>query len=268
MKLGIIGNGFVGGSLYEGMKSHFKCHIYDIDPQRSHSTLEQVAGCDIIFLCVPTPMNPEGSIDLSYINMAVQSLIENGLQESSILVIKSTVTPGTCRGLQESLGLSVLSNPEFLTERFALQDFLNPRCIIIGGDEAPRNKLHEVYEERFGIGGYEHTSVKYYLTDSTTSELIKYMCNCFFAVKVTFANEMKEICEAADGNWKELVDGFISEGRVFPEHLDVPGHDGRPGFGGKCFPKDMNALIGYAHSKGIDTTLLSAAINKNNAIRK
>lgn len=261
MNLGIVGNGFVGNALYEGMRTHFDCYIYDIDEKRSHSSLQEVAQCDFIFLCVPTPMQSSGSIDMSYINNSVENLKQNGLKKTSIIVIKSTVTPGTCATLQKTLKNYVLSNPEFLTERYALEDFLNPRCIIIGGDNDPRDKLYKMYNKRF-------SNRKYFLTDSTTSELIKYTTNCFFGLKVTFMNEMKEICDAAGGNWEDLVDGFIAEGRVHPEHLDVPGHDGKLGFGGKCFPKDMNALVSYAIKEGLDPELLSSAIKKNNKIRK
>jgi len=267
-KIGILGNGFVGNALYEGMRHTNECHVYDVNEERSFSSLEEVAQCSFIFACVPTPQGKDGKVVMDYVHDALNSLLEYDVS-NSILIIKSTVEPGTCKYLQEKYDMPVVSNPEFLTERTAHHDFKFPRCIIIGGDEEPRNALKRLYEDSiFPSESKMGPMFIYYLTDSTTSELIKYTTNCFFSVKIAFMNEMKQVCDVAGGNWEELVEGFVCEGRVFPQHLDVPGHDGKPGFGGKCFPKDLSAIIEYAKAHDIDPKVMAGAQNKNNELRK
>jgi len=266
-KIGVLGNGFVGNALYEGMKHTNKCCVYDVDKERSISSLEDIATCSFIFVCVPTPQGEDGKVVMDYVHSAIDSLSCYDIS-NSILVVKSTVEPGTCKALQKKYGIPVVSNPEFLTERVAHHDFKFPRCIIIGGDEFPRNALKRLYEKSIFPSESDTGPIfRYYLTDSTTSELIKYTTNCFFSVKIGFMNEMKQVCDAAEGNWSELVEGFMHEGRVFPQHLDVPGHDGQPGFGGKCFPKDLSAIIEYAQSNNIDPKVMIGARDKNKELR-
>ena len=105
-------------------------------------------------------------------------------------------------------------------------------------------------------------------TDFGTAQLIKYMANCFFATKVSFMNEMYQVCEAISGDWDAAVDGFISDGRIGNSHVDVPGHDGDMGFGGKCFPKDINAMIKRAEELGVTPEVLKGAWRKNQEVRK
>lgn len=266
-KIGIIGNGFVGGALYEGMRHTNECYVYDVNEEKCISSIEDVAACGFIFICTPTPMSNDGAVEMKYVNSAIESLLEYSI-EGSILIVKSTVQPGTCRTLQGKYDIPVISNPEFLTERVAHQDFKYPRCIIIGGDTEYCNELKELYEQSiFSSNNKTNKPFKYYLTDSVTSELIKYTTNCFFSVKISFMNEMKQICSAAGGCWDELVEGFVSEGRVWPEHLNVPGHDGKLGFGGRCFPKDLSAMIKFAKQNDIKPTVLESAYIKNNELR-
>lgn len=263
-KIGIIGNGFVGNALYVGMQSTSDIKVYDIDPAKAIHSLEEVLSSEFIFLCVPTPQVYSGAIDLSYIEKCFKNIVANSkiLHKNVKIVIKSTVVPGTCDSLSKKYNLPVLSNPEFLTERFALEDFNNPRCIVIGGETPHVLELQKFYEAKFPSKMYH-----YIVTDTNTSELIKYITNCFFSVKISFMNEMKQISDAAGANWSEVIKGFIADGRVFPQHLDVPGHDSKLGFGGKCLPKDTNALTNFALSKQINPIMLKAAIKKNKEVR-
>jgi len=267
-KIGIIGNGFVGNALYKGIKTfHNDVYVYDIDSSRSINSIEEVSLCNFIFICVPSPKGTDGKVDMSYTYQAIESILTNK-NKTPIIVIKSTVEPGTCKKLQDKYSIPVLSNPEFLTERYAFKDFMDPRCIIIGGDKEERNLLKNFYEIGFPSNNDHGKEYNYYLTDSTTSELIKYTTNCFFSVKISFMNEMKQICDKAGGNWNDLVEGFVKEGRVFPEHLDVPGHDGKLGFGGKCLPKDLSAMVEYAQQYGIQSIIMKSAQDKNKELRK
>jgi UDPglucose 6-dehydrogenase len=157
--------------------------------------------------------------------------------------------------------ISFVFNPEFLTERRARLDFINSARIVLGGSKINTGKVEKLYRARFPY-------VKIIKTDFETAELIKYMANCFFATKISFMNEMKQISEKLGTNWEDAINGFISDGRIGNSHIDVPGHDGELGFGGKCFPKDINAIIKKAEQLGIDPKVLKATWDKNLEVRK
>ena len=183
--------------------------------------------------------------------------LHNEARRETEVIIKSTVLPGTCRKMSEKYNFRVSSNPEFLTERRAKWDFVNAAQILIGSDDPDSaNKIKSLYEQRFN-------SMKYTITDTVTSELIKYTLNCFFATKVSFMNEIKEISNKIGADWEKVVEGFTSDSRVGDSHVDVPGPDGKFGFGGKCFPKDLNGLTSFAKNLGLDTKVLEAAWEKN-----
>jgi UDPglucose 6-dehydrogenase len=262
--VGIIGNGFVGNALYTGLREFADIKIYDSNNSKCLNSLAEVFNNEFIFICVPTPSKQNGEIDLSNIVWCFEEAFSGKyvLRKNTIFVIKSTVSPGTCKKLSKKHNTFVVSNPEFLTERFALQDFNNPRSIIIGGEVNATERVKELYKLKF------LDDSKYFLTDSTTSELIKYTTNCFFSVKISFMNEIKQIADSVEANWKDVVKGFVSDGRVFPQHLDVPGHDGELGFGGKCLPKDLSALICLARSHNIIPSVMTAAQSKNRELRK
>lgn len=265
MKIGIIGNGFVGQAITHGFVLHVDdIMIYDTDPKRStHSLNELVNNSDVIFICVPTPMFESGECDLSIVNKVVNDLSEYDCINSKVVVIKSTVVPGTTEKLaNEYPNMNFVFNPEFLTERKARLDFINTARIVLGSNKAVANsKVEELYKIRF-----PHTKI--IKTDFGTAQLIKYMANCFFATKVSFMNEMYQICEAINGDWNKALEGFITDGRIGNSHIDVPGHDGDFGFGGKCFPKDLNAMIKRAEELGVSPDVMKGAWEKNKQVRK
>ena len=158
-------------------------------------------------------------------------------------------------------------NPEFLTEKSANFDFINQSRFVIGNSGkqiswAKSEDFVELIKDRFG------DCVSILQTNYETAEFIKYMSNCFFATKVSFMNEMYQVCDAVGGDWGVAVDGFISDGRIGNSHIDVPGHDGDFGFGGKCFPKDINAMIKRVEELGITPSVMKAAWEKNKEVRK
>tara|TARA_Y100001951_G_C11253389_1_gene247871 strand:+ start:231 stop:1061 length:831 start_codon:yes stop_codon:yes gene_type:complete len=267
-KLGIIGGGFVGSATAWAFRPTHEVRVYDCEPKASTHSFEDVANCDFIFVCVPTPPNHDWTVDLSIVEKVLSKLKELTWaanqaigQKYPIVLIKSTVLPGTCRKMSEKYGLKIVSNPEFLTERRAKWDFVNAAQILIGADdESSATKVRELYQERFN-------SMKYTITDTITSELIKYTINCFFATKVSFMNEIKSITEKIGADWEKVIEGFTSDCRIGDSHVDVPGPDGMPGFGGKCFPKDLNGLTSFAKDMGLDATMLTAAWEKNKVIR-
>jgi len=264
-KIGIIGNGFVGSAIMHGFILHVEdIMIYDKDSKRStHTMKDLVSKSDVIFICVPTPMFESGECDLSIVEGVVEELAEYDEISSKVVVIKSTVVPGTVERLAEKYSrMNFVFNPEFLTERKARLDFINTSRIVLGSNKKfAIDVVEDLYRVRF-----PYTQV--IRTDFSTAQLIKYMANCFFATKVSFMNEMYQVCEAVGGNWDQALEGFISDGRIGNSHIDVPGHDGDLGFGGKCFPKDINAMIKRCDEIGVKTPVMKGAWEKNQEVRK
>lgn len=265
MKIGIIGNGFVGSAIMHGFMLHVDdIMIYDKNPKRStHSMKDLVNEADVIFICVPTPMFESGECDLSIVESVSEELSQYSCIDKKVVVVKSTVVPGTTERLANLYPkMNFVFNPEFLTERKARLDFINTSRIVLGSNNILANDIVEkLYRLRFPY-------TKIIKTDLGTAQLIKYMCNCFFATKVSFMNEMHQLCKAIGGDWNTAVEGFISDGRIGNSHIDVPGHDGDFGFGGKCFPKDLNAMIKRSEDLGVEPSVMKGAWEKNKEVRK
>jgi len=271
-KIGVIGNGFVGGAVKFGFSPQTGCdaevRVYDKNPNKSTHTLEETVNeSDFIFLSVPTPANSDGSINLDILKNALADINEVHKGKDNAILIRSTVIPGTTWSLQqEYTNLNLLFNPEFLTERSANFDFINQSRFIIGNSGKSLNMMKseqftDLLKDRFG------ECVAIMETSYETAELIKYMNNCFFATKVSFMNEMYQISEKIDANWEEAVSGFVADGRIGHSHMNVPGPDGKFGFGGSCFPKDIQAMIDFAETIGIEPTVLNGAWKKNLEVR-
>ena len=255
-KVGIIGNGFVGESQAFAFSPTAEVRIYDINPLRATHTLTEVHECDFIFVAVPTPMKLDGSQDISYIENVFNEAVTG-----PIYIIKSTVLPGTTKRLQEQYpNLDIVFSPEFLTERTAKLDMLTQARIIFGGDTGTTQKVEELFAERFMNRHIIHT-------DTTTAELVKYMNNTFFATKVSIINEFKLLADKIGANWEDALYGFASDGRVGDSHLHVPGPDGKMGYGGTCFPKDVNALITFANENDIKLNTISGGWATNLTVR-
>jgi len=265
-KIGIIGRGFVGTAVEYGFSAQTGCDAelrsYDKDPTKStHSLEETVNKSDVIFMSVPTPSNPDGSMHLGILESALND-INNINKENAIILIRSTVIPGTTKKLQKKFpNLRLVFNPEFLTERSAKFDFINQSRFILGGDIKDTNKIVDLYKWRFG------ESVPCIETNFETAEMIKYMNNCFFATKVSFMNEMKLIADKCGVDWNMAIEGFVRDGRIGHTHLAVPGPDGRFGFGGSCFPKDIQAMIQFGKELNINTATLKGAWETNLNVR-
>ena len=267
MKIGIVGNGFVGSSVAFGFSAQTGCdadvRIYDKDETKATHSLDEVVNeSDFIFVSVPTPSNKNGSINLDIVYNVFNEIHDVNLRDDNIFLLRSTVTPGTTRKLQIGFhDLNIVFNPEFLTERSAKFDFINQSRFIIGGDESNTYKVAQLYRWRFG------KTTPVIETNYETAELIKYMNNCFFATKVSFLNEMYQIAEKCGADWDEAVEGFVRDGRIGHSHMNVPGPDGKFGFGGSCFPKDIQAMIHFADSLGIDANVLMGAWDTNLKVR-
>jgi len=255
--VGIIGNGFVGESTAFAFSPTSEVKIYDINPLRSTHTIEEVHNCEYVFVCVPTPMDFNGNQDISYIEEVFKHA-----NKKPIYIIKSTVLPGTTeRLISEYPKLKIIFSPEFLTERTAKLDMLTQSRIIFGGDIELTKKVEKLFNERFMNRHIIHT-------DSKTAEFIKYMNNTFFATKVSIMNEFHRLSNVLGVNWEDALYGFASDGRVGDSHLHVPGPDGKLGFGGTCFPKDINALINVAKENNVNMNVLESAWKTNLEVRE
>ncbi len=255
-KVGVIGNGFVGEAISFAFSTVSEMYVYDTNPTRSLNDIMSVHNCDFVFICVPTPMYEDGSQDLSY----VESAFENA-NDKPVYIIKSTVLPGTTEKLSKQYpNFKIIFSPEFLTERTAKLDMLTQSRIILGGDSSLIEKAKALFNQRFKIKNV-------ILTDSKTAELTKYMNNTFFATKVSIMNEFKMLCEKIGANWEDALKGFVSDGRIGDSHLNVPGHDGKLGYGGTCFPKDVNALLSFSKKHDIELNCIAGGWDTNLKVR-
>ena len=265
--IGIIGSGFVGNAVRYGFSPNVgvdaKIRVYDKNPSKSLHTLEEVViESDIIFLSVPTPSNKDGTINVDIVDEALNDMNVYAASVDNIILLRSTVVPGTTRKLQEKYSnLRIVFNPEFLTERSANFDFINQTRFILGGNLDDIKEVSELFRQRFG------NTVSIIETNYETAELIKYMTNTFFATKISFLNDMKLLSDECGAIWEHALEGFIRDGRVGHSHLNVPGHDGKFGFGGSCFPKDIQALIKYGDEIGVDMGVLKAVWETNLKVR-
>ena len=263
-KIGIVGNGFVGGAICRGLNHYHDIKIYDIsESKRTHDLLETIQQ-EIVFVCLPTPMFKDTfECDTSYIINFFNTAITNDYNPNTIFVIKSTVPIGTTELLCKKFNpLKIVHSPEFLTARTATIDFITPSRNVVGGKiENGIGIIKKLYEDRF-------PGVQCLTMSSDESEFIKYFANSFFATKVSFFNEMYLLCSKMNLNWDNVLNGVMSDGRIGISHYQVPGHDGDFGFGGTCFPKDINAFIKTFEKHNIDPLVLKSAWERNLSVRK
>ena len=260
-KIGIVGQGFVGTAVHEGLKQYFQIETYDI---AKTSTCESLADLseksDVVFVCLPTPMKKDGSCHIDIVESTLLGL--DVINECKTVVVKSTIPPGTTEKWNSSFAnIQVVFNPEFLTEANSVEDFKNQNRIIIGGPRPATTKVKRVFAKAF-------PKVPIIKTGSTTAEMVKYFLNCFLATKVSFANEMYQICDKLDIDYDKVIEYAKYDDRLGKSHLNVPGPDGDFGYGGHCFPKDVKALIEVAMSYDMNPTMLIATNEKNNEVRK
>lgn len=265
-KIGIIGNGFVGKATNLLTNKNITSLIYDKNPELclpKNTILEDLNQCDIIFICVPTPMNKDGSIHLDIVESVISEL-KLKLRDNIFLVVRSTVLPGTC------LKLGTFFMPEFLTENNFEEDFKNCREWIFGlSDDNEKNILFKEYINKLFKCAFKETCIYYdklTFIQSFEAEMIKYMRNTFLATKVAFCNEIYNYCHQNNIDYNLVKNIAFNDKRIGLSHTDVPGSDGKFGFGGTCFPKDCNALLKDFEQKDIQNYILKNVLERNNNI--
>jgi len=257
LKIGIVGVGMVGGALKKYFeKKEYKLgeNLFVYDTGRNLGSVEEINKADVIFICVPTPFVKGKGFDLSYVETACEYL-----KDGKIIVIKSTVVPGTTEKLQEKYPEHrFIFNPEFLTEITAEQDMDYPDRQIIGYTEQSHNVSSDIMQ-LLPLAPFES------IIPATEAELVKYYGNTWFAVKVIFANQMYDLCEKLGVDYDRVKESAAADKRIGRSHLQAV-HKGYRGFGGKCLVKDIRALIEFADKEGIDLQLHKTAEKLNNKL--
>lgn len=262
MSFAIIGNGFVGQATKILKTPNTKMLVYDIDPKKcepQNTTIQDLEQCDIIFVSVPTPMGKDGRNHLGIVQSVVQELKEKINTKKSHIVIRSTVLPGT------SNNLDCYFMPEFLTEKNWANDFKNCENWIFGlkndDNEDFINKITNIINQAYEHGCIAHNKISF--VKNSEAELIKYFRNTYLALKVSFCNEIFDYCVEKNIDYDTVANLATADKRIGQSHSQVPGHDGRRGFGGTCFPKDTNALLREFEDNNVPSFILRAAVERN-----
>ena len=252
--ISIIGVGMVGGAVLRYFqKKGVEPFIYD--KGKNLGSIDDVNKADVVFIAVPTPYLKDGSgFDLSFVKEAV-----GYWKEPKIIIIKSTVVPGTTESLQKEFPKhKFLFNPEFLTELTADQDMQYPDRQILGATKQSY-EIAGIIMQLLPLAPFEK------IMPATEAELVKYYGNNWFAEKVTFANQMFDLCEKRGIDYERVMESAAADKRIGRSHLTV-WHKGYRGFGGKCLVKDIRAMIQFADKKGVDMQLLKKAEEINNKL--
>jgi nucleotide sugar dehydrogenase len=264
MKLGIVGHGFVGSAVDQGFTKDIQKFV--VDPKHnSTNTIEDLIKFrpDAVFVAVPTPQMESGECNTEILETVMQQL---NTSKGLLVIVKSTVPAYKLQSIQEQcVDIRIVYNPEFLTEKNYITDFVNPAMHVFGGMNADTDAVEKLY--------LEHSDCKecpVYKTDLITASMVKYCINSFLATKVTFMNEMYDVLKAARGtDWNTFSKIIQTDQRIGDTHMRVPGNDGQRGYAGSCFPKDTNALAWFAREiLNTPFTQLETSIEINDKLRK
>lgn len=259
-KLGIVGHGFVGKAVDYGF-THPMVETFRVDPKYDTSIDDLTAWQpDHVFICAPTPMMENGAIDATIVLDATLKLIEH---TEATIAIKSTVTPDVINNLFVTLHFKeadnrVVYNPEFLTENSANEQFIHADFHILGGSPPATESLIAIYS-MFSLC----TMTNVFQTAPIEAAFIKYAINSFLATKVTFFNQLYDAATSVGASFNNIIAGLENDKRIGKTHMRVPGYDGKRGFGGACFPKDVAAFT----KSFKEITLLDEVMKINNEYR-
>ena len=262
-KIGIVGAGIVGSAIKSGFEAIADIKIYD-KYKSGYNTLEEVCTqSEYIFLALPTPFSfKTNKIDLSIIDENIEEIVKHINSTNKILIIKSTVVPGTTIAYQKKYpNTHFVFNPEFLRESSYIEDFKNPDRTVIGATNAQvALRMLGLYTKRF-------PGTKIFRTDPTTAEMVKLFANCLLANIITFNNVMYDICQSLNISYEETAKMVVEDRRLhsLSNYFEVTSSRG---WGGKCFPPNINNLIGKAKDLNVDVSFLDKVWTENLRMRK
>jgi UDPglucose 6-dehydrogenase len=215
MKIGIIGQGFVGTAVREGLTDFFDIETYDISKDSTcNSLVELLEKVNTTFVCLPTPMEKDGTCHIGIVEHVISDIDKISTKKKT-LIVKSTIPPGTTAKWNEKYNnVDIVFNPEFLTEANSINDFKNQSRIIIGGPKNAASRVRRIFVKAF-------PKVKIIKTDSTYAEMVKYVTNCFLATKVSFANEMYQICDSLKIDYDKVIEYAMHDERLGYSHWNV-----------------------------------------------
>ena len=267
MKIGIIGNGFVGKATKILESERVEIMVYDIVPELCEPkglTLEKLcAETDIIFISVPTPTNKDGSCHLNILNSVVNNIEKYSKLDEKLVVIRSTVPPGT------SDNLNCYFMPEFLTEKNFEKDFINNKNWVFGlkgtqQDDLFKEKVLDLINTSYLQGKIKYNNVNFLL--NSEAEMVKLFRNNFLALKVSFCNEIAEFCRNKNIDYEKVRVQATDDHRIGSSHSTVPGPDGHYGYGGTCFPKDTKSLLNEMKTIDMKSYIISAMDERNDNV--
>ena len=270
--VGVIGYGYVGQAVEHFFKKSCNVLVYDKAKTELSNMDDIICNAQIMFIAVPTPMRKDGSCYTGIIESVLNNISNTANKlnrdiNSFIVVIKSTVYPGFIESMKEKYsGMRITFSPEFLTEKNSIHDFENTNRIIIGGDDNDVIVVSKYFESVIS-DKIKNNEVLLIQCSPTVAEMVKLYTNGILATKVTFSNEVYLMCNKLGISYNEVRILSVLDPRIGSSHTTVPGHDGKIGFSGSCFPKDINNLSHTAKRLGTEEKLFSAVIERNNELR-
>ena len=264
MKIGVIGNGFVGKATTQLRCKDIELLAYDINPDACEPkglNLQDMNQCELIFISVPTPMSKNGSCHLNIIKSVLSDLIS--IKYQGFIILRSTVPVGTCNKL------NVYFMPEFLTEKNFISDFINNKDWIFGLLNGTKDNQFKLKMKKLFDLAFKNQRITYnnlHFVSNSEAEMIKLFRNCFLATKVSFCNEIYQFCELKDVNYENVRKLAAKDDRILLGHTLVPGHDDKKGFGGTCFPKDTSSLRYEMRNAGMKPFIMNSIIERNETV--
>jgi len=260
-KLGIIGHGFVGKAV-DYIFSTPMVDKFIVDPKYTENTIKDLCEWEpnCVFICAPTPSKDDGSVDSSIVDEAVMKLVN---QTDAFIVIRSTLTPDVIDRLSRIDG-RIVYHPEFLTEANAKMDMLEARFRVVGVQQQEAAQHLEGLYNYFSIAN----PAQMITMSPVEAAFFKYTVNSFLSMKITFMNQLKKVMDDYGGSYNQLSRALMADHRIGHSHMKIPGPDGKEGFGGACFPKDLAAFISFVDNKtDVDFDLLKTVKKVNDGIR-
>jgi UDPglucose 6-dehydrogenase len=261
-KIEALRNGFI--PIYEpGLEKLVRKNVNEGRLSFSTDLADAIQSARAIFIAVGTPPKPDGSADLRYVEEVANTIAQH-MNGPKLIITKSTVPIGTGRMIERIIEshatghkASVVSNPEFLREGSAIEDFMRPDRVVVGASDAESAEMmKEIYAPLHSL------EIPFVVTNVESSELIKYASNGFLATKITFINEIAAVCEKVGANVQDVARGMGLDSRIGPKFLQAG-----PGFGGSCFPKDTSAMADIARRQGYEFQIMEAVLRVNDAVK-